>query len=154
MGKIDTPIARMAGRRAYIDTSIFIFFLQRDERYFSVVTPIIQACSSRRIFGVTGDLVLAEVMVHPYRSGDATVIAQFRSFFGQKNFLSIAAHEARFFDETSMIAGQKRMKLIDAIHYRTAVHAGCQFFLTHDQGIPSSDSMEVIQIGDFLQLGR
>ena len=93
MGKIDALIARMAGRRVYIDTNIFIFFLQRDERYFSVVAPIIQACSSRRIFGVTGDLVLAEVMVHPYRSGDATVIAQFRSFFGQKNFLSIAAHE-------------------------------------------------------------
>ena len=151
MGKIDALIARMAGRRVYIDTNIFIFFLQRDERYFSIVAPIIQACSSRRIFGVTGDLVLAEVMVHPYRSGDATVIAQFRSFFGQKNFLSIAAHEARFFDEASMIAGQKRMKLIDAIHYRTAVQAGCQFFLTHDHGIPSSDSMEVIRIGDFFE---
>ena len=151
MGKIDALIARMAGRRVYIDTNIFIFFLQRDERYFSVVAPIIQACSSRRIFGVTGDLVLAEVMVHPYRSRDATVIAQFRSFFGQKNFLSIAAHEARFFDEASMIAGQKRMRLIDAIHYRTAVQAGCQFFLTHDRGIPSSDSMEVIRIGDFFE---
>ena len=59
------------------------------------------------------------------------------------------AHEARFFDEASMIAGQKRMKLIDAIHYRTAVQAGCQFFLTHDHGIPSSDGMEEIRIGDF-----
>ncbi len=144
-------VARMAGRRVYIDTNIFVFFLQRDEVFFPLVAPVIQACTQRSILGVTGELVIAEVMVHPYRRGDAALIAQFKSFFARKNFLTIAAHEARFFDEAAMIAGQARLKLIDAIHYRTAVQAGCEFFLTHVHdfdGVATGRGVEVVRLDE------
>lgn len=150
MGKIEALIARMAGQKVYIDTNIFIFFLKNEPIYFSVVAPLIEACAERQFFGITGELVLAEVMVHPYRSRDAKIIAAHKDFFAQKNFLTIAQHESRFFDEASQLAGQLGMKLIDAIHYRTAAQAGCHFFLTHDDGIPSSEAMQVINIKEFL----
>lgn len=149
MTKLTAAIARMAGHRVYIDTNIFIFFLEQDQVFFPLVAPVIQACAQRSILGVTGELVMAEVMVHPYRRGDAALVAQFKSFFTRKNFLTIAAHEARFFDEAAMIAGQARLKLIDAIHYRTAVQAGCEFFLTHDHdfdGVASGRGVEVVRL--------
>lgn len=150
MGQIVELIARMAGQRVYIDTNIFIFFLKNEPTYAPVVMPLIQTCADGRIFGVTGELVMAEVMVHPYRSRDAGIIAQHKDFFAQKNFLTIAEHESRFFDEAAMLAGQLGMKLIDAIHYRTAMNAGCQFFLTHDGGIPTSAALEVINIKELV----
>ncbi len=151
MTPIENAIARMAGHRVYIDTNVFIYFLAHEGAMHQVVAPIMQACASRTIFGFTGELVIAEVMVHPYRSGDASLIARFKSFFRQKNFLSIADHEPRFFDEAAMIAGQQRLKLMDAIHYRTAIEAGCRFFVTHDKdfnAIESTASMEVIRLTD------
>jgi predicted nucleic acid-binding protein len=153
MTKLESAIARMTGHRVYIDTNVFIYFLQKDDALFSVVAPLMQACADRHLLGIVGDLVVAEVMVHPYRSGDAALIARFKSFFTRKNFLTIAPHEARFFDEAAMIAGQKRLKLLDAIHYRTALQAGCTFFLTHDSdfdAVATGSGVEVVRLLDLI----
>lgn len=150
MGKIRATLARLAGQRVYIDTNAFIFFLDRHDKYFPIVAPIFQDCFSQRIFATTGALAVAEVMVHPYRSGDAALIAHFKSFFHQKNFLTIAGHDIAHFDTAAMLAGQRKMKLIDALHYATAQHHRCQFFLTNDHGISSSDSLEVIQFDELI----
>jgi predicted nucleic acid-binding protein len=154
MSKIHSALSSMAGHRVYIDTNVFIFFLERDDALFELAADFIKACASRDILGVTGELVIAEVMVHPYRSGDAALISRFKSFFGRKNFLSIAEHEARFFDEAAMLAGQKRLKLMDAIHYRTALQAGCSFFLTHDadfDAVASGGGLEVVRLSDLVE---
>ena len=93
-------------------------------------------------------------MVHPYRRGDTTLMTRFKSFFTRKNFLTIAEHEARFFDEAAMLAGQKRLKLMNAIHYRTALQAGCSFFLTHDHdfdAVAVGGGVEVVRLNDLVE---
>ena len=150
MGKVAAAIARMAGQRVYIDTNVFIFFLDGNEKYLPVVGPIMQACADGTIFAATGRLAIADVMVHPYRNGNAVTVSRFKSFFTQKNFLSIAEQGPDCFDDAAMIAGQKRMKLIDAIHYRTALQAGCRFLLTNDRGFATDADMVVLQIDDLL----
>lgn len=150
MGKIKATLARLAAQRVYIDANAFIFFLDRHDRYFSVVAPIFQDCFKQRIFATTGAAAVAEVMVHPYRSGDAALIAHVKSFFNQKNFLTIAGHDIALFDTAAMLAGQRKMKLIDALHYATAQQNQCKFFLTNDHRISSSDSLTVIQIDQLI----
>lgn len=140
MGTVKSPhLARMAGHRVYIDTNVFIYFLQRDEVFFPIAAEILKACVEGTILGVTGDLAVAEVMVHPYRSGDATLIARCKQFFRQKDFLTVLPHDSRLFDEAAMIAGQRRLKLIDAIHYHTALQNGCRFLITHDKRLSIAD---------------
>ncbi len=148
MGKVNAAIARMAGQRVYVDTNVFIFFLDGNDKYMPIVGPLMQACADGTIFAVTGRLAIAEVMVHPYRNGNAVTVSRFKSFFAQKNFLAIAEHEPGCFDDAAMIAGQKHMKLIDAIHYRTALHAGCRYMLTNDHGFRTDADIEVMQIDD------
>ena len=146
--QVQAAIARMAGQRVYIDTKVFIFFLDGNEKYLPVVGPILQACVGGTLFAATGRLAIAEVMVHPYRHGNAVTVSRFKSFFAQKNFLSITEHGPDCFDDAAMIAGQKRMKLIDAIHYRTALQAGCRFLLTNDRGFATDAELEVVQLDD------
>lgn len=150
--KIDHLLAKLAGQRVYVDTNAFIFFLDRHVKYFPVVAPIFEACFNQKIFAVTGGLAVAEVMIHPYRNGDAALIANFKNFFSQKNFLTVADHNNDLLDISAMFAGQRKMKLIDAIHVATAQKNGCTFFLTNDHGIKSSDSLEVIQLDDFTSI--
>lgn len=154
MSKLESTLTRMSGQRVYIDTNVFIFFLERTDALFEVAAPFIQACANRQLFGSTGDLVVAEVMVHPYRRGDTTLMTRFKSFFTRKNFLTIAEHEARFFDEAAMRAGQKRLKLLNTIHYRTALQAGCSFFLTHDHdfdAVAVGGGVEVVRLNDLVE---
>lgn len=148
--KLAAVLGRLAGQQVYIDTNIFIFFLDRHDLYFPAVAPLIQACANQQIFGITGDLVVAEVMVKPYRQADAEQVAHFKRFFARRNFLAVVPHGREVFDGAAKVAGQQKMKLIDAVHFRTAMSMGCRYFLTHDQGITSSDSLHVVQLAELM----
>jgi predicted nucleic acid-binding protein len=147
---INDLLAMLAGHRMYIDTNAFIFFLDRHAKYFPVVAPIFEACFKQKIFAITGGLAVAEVMIHPYRNGDAVLVASIKNFFSQKNFLTVTEHGNDLLDMAAMLAGQRKMKLIDAIHVTTAQKNGCTYFLTNDHGIKSSDALKVIQLEDFI----
>jgi len=150
MGKVEAAITRLAGQRVYIDTNVFIYFLDKHDTYFELVSRFFQACANREIFGATGDAAVAEVMIGPYRQDNPALAARFKRFFAQKNFISILGHDRDIFDAAAMLVARKRMKFIDALHVATAVHAGCHFFITNDIGIKSSADLEVISLAELL----
>lgn len=146
MGKITALLARMSGKRVYMDTNIFIYFLEQSDGYYESVAPIIEACEAGKLIGYTGDVAVAETMIQPYREDNLSLVANFKAFFATENFLSIQSHDAAIFDLAAQLRAKRGMKLIDALHYATALKAGCSFFLSNDAGIKSDALMEVIAI--------
>lgn len=146
MGKIDEAVARMAGHRVYLDTNVFVYFLDRNPDYFPVVAPIIEAIESGLIIGYTGDAAIAETLVKPYQTDNLALAASFKAFFRTEDFLSIQPHDAETFDLAAQLRAKRGLKFIDALHYATAIQAGCKFFVTNDGGIQSSDVLEVVSI--------
>ena len=146
MGKIGDAIARMAGHRVYLDTNFFVYFLDRNPDYFPVVAPIIEAIESGLIIGCTGDAAIAETLVKPYQTDNLALAASFKAFFRTEDFLSIQLHDAETFDLAAQLRAKRGLKFIDALHYATAIQAGCKFFVTNDGGIQSSDVLEVVSV--------
>lgn len=146
MGKIDDAIARMAGHRVYLDTNVFVYFLDRNPNYFPVVAPIIEAIESGLIIGYTGDAAIAETLVKPYQTDNLALAASFKAFFRTEDFLSIQPHDAETFDLAAQLRAKRGLKFIDALHCATAIQAGCKFFVTNDGGIQSSDVLEVVSV--------
>ena len=162
---LDLALARIFGKKVYIDSCVFIYFLDRyiapdtehkrnRVNFFDVAALILEACAKQRCFGVTGDAAVAEVFVSPYRKNDQLQIARFKRFFEQKNFLNVLSHDKSTFDTAAQIVAQHRLKLIDALHVATAVQSNCAFFITNDlsiqSGIPKSLSLEVVCLRDLL----
>ena len=77
MGKIDAALARMAGHRVYLDTNVFIYFLDRNPDFFQVVRSIIVSVESGLIIGHTGDAAIAETLVKPYQTGNLALVCVF-----------------------------------------------------------------------------
>lgn len=146
MGKIDDAIARIAGHRVYLDTNVFVYFLDRNPDYFPVVAPIIEAIESGLIIGYTGDAAIAETLVKPYQTGNLALAASFKAFFRTEDFLSIQPHDAETFDLAAQLRAKRGLKFIDALHCATAIQAGCKFFVTNDGGIQSIDVLEVVSV--------
>jgi predicted nucleic acid-binding protein len=146
MGEISALLARLAGQRVYLDTNIFIYFLEQNADYFESVAPIIEACAAGKFLGHTGEVTLSETLVLPYRNDDATVVANIKAFFATENFLSIQPHDSATFDLAAQLRAKRGMKLIDALHYATALKAGCTFFISNDAGLKSDVLMEVVSI--------
>ena len=145
MDALSAALARMAGQRVYFDTNVFIYFLDQGT-LFDVVAPLLAACVEGRMLGCTGDAALAETMVMPYRHKNTVKVAQFKAFFGLEGFLTVHAHTAQTFDLAAQLAGTQGMRLMDALHYATAIQSGCRFLVTNDTGIKSSGEIEVIHV--------
>lgn len=150
MDKISIALDQLAGKRVYIDTNIFIYLLDGKEPFASVVAPFFDSVLNGEIIAYTGEAVLAETMVQPYKLGNIATIEQFRAFFAQEDFLTVLPHDSKAFDLASRIAGTKGMKLVDSLHMATAVQAGCDFLITHDKGIKPVDGIKIIQLSSFL----
>jgi predicted nucleic acid-binding protein len=149
MGKVDALLAKIRGQRIYFDANFLIYFFDRTEPYVTVVSQIILACDRNEVFGCTGDAAVAELMVYPYRTRDEIEIARGKAFFMRENFLQVLSHDSAVFDTASRLRAETGMKLIDALHYATALKAGCKFFITNDAGIRSTDTLDVILIKDY-----
>ncbi len=150
MGALEAVLARLAGQRVYIDTNVFIYFLDRHATYFDAVAPLFRACAAQEFFGTTGDAAVAEVMVGAYRQNDPVLVARFKQFFAQKNFLTIASHDHAVFDAAAMLVARNRLRFIDALHFATAQSTGCPFFITNDTAIKSMANLEVILLASLL----
>lgn len=149
MGALERILARLTGQRVYLDANIFIYFLDQSEKYLPVVLPLMQAAFDRQFLAFTGRAAIAEVMVHPYRHGNPEVIARFKQFFAS-DFLSVVEHSAEQFDTASMLVGQRKMKLVDALHHAAALYANCGCLLTNDRGFTADGTLEVIGIDALL----
>jgi predicted nucleic acid-binding protein len=147
---LEGALARIAGKRTYIDANLFIYFFAATPRYERVATALMKAARERQFFAVTGKAVVAEVMVHPYRDGNPEVIARFHAFFAQ-DFLSVVDHPSQLYDTAALFAGTRRMKLIDALHYATALHVGCEAIVSNDHRFTQQrDAIEVIYLDGLL----
>lgn len=139
-------LERVKGQRVYIDTNIFIYFLERHEQYFDAVVPFFQAFSDGLSLAYTGDAVVAETLYKPYQIDDSIRISEFKAFFGDEEFITVLPHTKKVFELAAELAPKRGMKLIDALHYATAALAGCKFIFTNDLNFKSSDSLEVIYL--------
>lgn len=137
---------RVKGQRVYIDTNIFIYFLERHEQNFDSVAPFFQLFSDGLSLAYTGDAVVAETLYKPYQIDDALRISEFKAFFGDEEFITVLPHSKKVFELAAELSPKRGMKLIDALHYATAALAGCKFMLTNDLGFKSSESLEVIHL--------
>jgi predicted nucleic acid-binding protein len=146
MGALNQALLAMAGKKVYLDTNAFIYYTSENPVYFPIVEPIIEACLQQTMFGFTGPAVKAEVMVQPYRSGDADLIDRYNHFFGQSNFLTLVPHQDNLFDQAARLAGKHKLRLIDALHIATAASAGCDFFVTNDSDFKADLPLQIISI--------
>jgi predicted nucleic acid-binding protein len=146
MDKIKELCTRIQGQRVYVDTNIFVYFLERNVRYFDLVVPFFQQFDAGLSFAFTGDATLAQTLYKPYQLDDAVRVSEIKSFFANEELLTVLPHTTKVFELAGELAAKRAMKLIDALHYATAVLAGCKFLITNDFGFVSSQEIEIISL--------
>lgn len=146
MESIEELLDRLHGRSVYLDTNVLIYFLDRNPDYFTLSAAIVEAIESGSIAGYTGDAVVAEILVKPYRTGNIELVSGIKAFFQTEQFLTICHHDADTFDLAAQLRAKYNQKFIDALHYATAIRSGCHAIITNDNGIRTSDHLEVISL--------
>ncbi|HEX7323965.1 MAG TPA: type II toxin-antitoxin system VapC family toxin [Rhodanobacteraceae bacterium] len=143
-------LAQLRGQRVYIDSNFFIYFLTRHPTGFEASAAVLQACDRGEVLGMTGDAVVSELLVKPWQDGDAAALEGIRRLFAREHFIQRLAHDAACFEMAAELRGTRGGKLIDALHYATALRNGCRFLLSNDRDFKSDDHLTVLSLRDFV----
>jgi predicted nucleic acid-binding protein len=113
----------------YLDTAIVIYAIEGNAHWKGRAMARLQAAHLAGDDLVTSHLTLAECLVKPLRIGDSSLEADYRTFLSH-TFL--VEHPLEVFDRLAHIRATTTIKIPDALHLATAIHHGCDVFLTND----------------------
>lgn len=131
--------------RIYVDTNIWIYYLEANPVFWQKVVAILRQAQAMGATLVTSDLAIAECLVRPSRLNDTTAIELYERFFDQGE-IEILPLDGALARRAALAGGALGLKLIDAIHYVSALEAGCRYILTGDGRFKSRGELAVIGI--------
>jgi len=132
-----------------LDSSIFIYFIERNPQYISLVRPIFQAMDEGRLEIVTSSLTLLETLVVPLRAGNSIVARAYERFLTRGRRLRLVPLDLNLLRGAAHVRAVTRLKTPDALQVASALSAGCPIFLTNDGRIPSMSGLRVLQLENY-----
>lgn len=145
-------LASLRGQRIYVDTNFFIYFLAGHAPYAAALAPLFAACGEREILGVTGDAVVAELLVKPLRLQDQHALAQIKQLFEAEPYFERVPHDYACFVQAAHLRAEHGLKMLDALHYATALRSGCSAMLSNDQAFGKVGTLQVFGPAAFMTL--
>lgn len=127
-----------------LDTSIFIYFVERNPAYVDQVRPIFAAASGGEIEIVTSVVTLLEVLVVPYRSGDLALAERYDALLTRGAGLRLVDVDRDQLRSAAQLRARHGVRTPDALQLAAALSMRCTAFLTNDRRLPQVGGMRVI----------
>jgi len=136
--------------KVYLDTSIFIYFVEHHSSYHKPCEQIFKAIETGSIKAATSTLTLLEILVQPYKLKKEDIVLKFYSLFTTyPNIkwidltLSIADIAARF-------RAEYQLKTPDSIQIASAISSGATAFVCNDRVFQKIKGIECLLVEDFI----
>lgn len=142
----------LAGKRLWcLDTAPFIYLIQENKDYLPLCRWIFGRIDDGHAFGLSSFLTLSEVLVQPFKSGATQIAEKYRDILLHNTRFSLYPVDEEVAEMAARLrAKHDKLRTPDAIHLATAICRKADVFLTNDTGIPQSEQVEIIQLGDYL----
>ena len=146
MGLVDT----LHGFRVCIDTSPFIYFIEKDPKYQNIIKPVFTEVETGNIDAITSTVTLLEVLVVPFRKNDMSMVQQYREIL--LNSKGLTTYE--IFHDVSELSSKLRAKYSirtpDAIQIAIGLKYEANFFLTNDVNLKKIKDIRVLVLEEYL----
>lgn len=133
-----------------LDSSIFIYFIEEHPVYLPLVEPLFEAMDAGELEAVTSSLTLLEVLVIPFRFGNAALVDRYEALLTKSRGLRLVDLDRDFLRSVAQVRAATRAKTPDAMQLAAAMTAGCPVLLTNDDRIPAVAGLRILQLEDYL----
>lgn len=116
----------------YWDTMLFVYWLEEHPDYAPRLQTILSRIEERQDVLCTSSFALAELLVGPYKSGNAELAEQIRAAL-QPPFVRIIPFTSDTAQHYARIRAKPGVAAADAIHLACAAEARVDLVLTHDR---------------------
>jgi predicted nucleic acid-binding protein len=130
----------------YIDTNVFIYFLEFDDAHNQAAREWISGFQNNGTEIVTSRLTFLECIYGPAKVDNSALVDLYRAMLVDNAAVRLIEIAHDILESAALQGGRLGLKLPDAIHYFTALHAGCDLFLSNDRQFKPSRSMRVASL--------
>ena len=139
----------IAPGRVGVDTAIFIYWIEEDPRFMPLVEPLFEEVAAGTREMVTSALTLLELLVVPYRAGNADLAQRYEEPLTNSRGIAVIDLSRDQLRIAAQLRAATGVKTPDALQLAAATSAGCTAFLTNDRSIPAIRGLRVLQLGDY-----
>ena len=132
-----------------LDTSIFIYWVEEHPRFASLLEPVFEAVGRGELSVVTSAITMLEVLVQPYRRGDAGLARRFETLLTATRGVELVPVDLPLLRAAAYLRAAVRAKTPDALQLASAMTRSCPCFLTNDSSIPKVPGMTILQLADY-----
>ncbi|OGW31097.1 MAG: hypothetical protein A2X59_01645 [Nitrospirae bacterium GWC2_42_7] len=135
----------------YLDTSIFIYFVEQHPRYHKLCGPIFEDIEAGKIKALTSTLTLLEILVQPYKLKKEDLVLKFYSLLVTYPHLSWIDMSLTVADRAAGLRAKYGLKTPDAIQMASALSHGAGAFICNDRAFDKIEEIECLIIDDFIR---
>ena len=137
-------------RKVYLDTSVFIYFVEGHARYFDFCDAIFKDMEEGRIEAATSTLTLIETLVQPYRLKKEELVLKFYSLFTTYPHLTWTPLTLGISDLAAQLRAAHNLKTPDAIQIASALSTGTAGFICNDRAFLKVTDMDCLILADWV----
>lgn len=132
-----------------LDTAAFIYFIEEDARFLEILRPLFVDADRGKRRLVTSALTLLEVLVVPYRIGNAALADRYQSLLTRSRGVQLIEVTREHLKAAAQLRAVTSVKTPDALQIVAALSAGCTTFVTNDRRLPQVPGLRVIELGSY-----
>lgn len=126
------------------DTAPFIYFVERHPSYLAVMREIIRRVDAGELEGYSSVVTLTEVLTLPMRLGKGGIVQEYRDVLLHSRHFTPIPLNAALAERAALLRARYTLRTPDALQIATALHAGCQSFLTNDRALKRVTDLRVL----------
>jgi predicted nucleic acid-binding protein len=134
------------GQLIALDTSLFIYLIERNPDFYRVVAPIFEAIDNGEVRAVTSVLTLLEVLVKPIEAGATALVEDFRARLADGTTVRVIPVDRIISERAAAIRAKYRYRTPDAVHLATAMVGGAHVFVTNDARLQNFGELKVMTL--------
>ncbi|MBA2503631.1 MAG: PIN domain-containing protein [Pyrinomonadaceae bacterium] len=134
-----------------IDTSPFIYFVERHPMYLNLVREIFKSIDTAAFVGYCSTVTLTEVLTQPKRTQNRQLENEYRDLLTHSRNLTLVSIIPEIADTAAELRSRYRLRTPDALQIAAALESRCQAFLTNDADLQRVKELRVLVL-DRLEL--
>lgn len=135
-----------------LDTSIFIYHLEANQKYLPLTRSILKFVESGQGKGVISTVAVMELTVHPWRINRGDVARQYEALlinFPNLRLVDVTRQVAR---QSAQLRALYNLRPADALQVGTAIISGATVWVSNDKQLKRLEpGLEVIILEDFVE---
>jgi predicted nucleic acid-binding protein len=137
-------------RRIALDTSVFIYQMEANERYLALTDAVFAWVERAGHEAVTSTITMTELLVPSYRDNDEHRVDAFYGLLSTYPNLRWIAPDLEAADLAAKLRAQYRMRTPDALQAATAIRENATGFITNDPGLVRIGGFETAVLDRFV----